>query len=119
MVDDTLSDRIREVIGDDPNIGEIKMFGGLCFMLNGNMLVCSSRKGGLLVRTGEAGMAEALKKPGAAKMVMSGREMNAYVWVEPEVLDDKALREWIAVATNFVGTLPMKEKKAKKSKKKS
>lgn len=117
MADDELTDRIRAVIGDDPNVDEVKMFGGLCFMLNGNMLVCSSRKGGLLVRTGEAGMTEALKKPGVSKMEMGGRVMSAYVWVDPDALDDRSLRQWIATATDFVGTMPPKEKKAAKPKK--
>lgn len=120
-MDETLTDRIRSVIGDDPNVDEVKMFGGLCFMLNGNMLVCSSGKGGLLVRTGEAAMASALKKPGVTTMEMGGRTMSAYVWVDPATLTDRSLREWIAGATDFVATLPPKEKKAKahKPKKKS
>lgn len=121
LVDETLAERIRTVIGDDPNVGEVKMFGGLCFMLNGNMLVCASSKGGLLVRTGEAGMEAALKKPGVTTMEMGGRTMSAYVWVDPETLTEPSLREWIAGATDFVATLPPKEKKAKaaKTKKKS
>ncbi len=103
-----LTARIREILKDDPNVGEVRMFGGLCFMLNGNMLVCSTRGGELLVRVGEASMQDALTRPGASAMVMGGRAMRAYVEVQSGTLDDSALKGWIATATNFVGAMPAK-----------
>lgn len=109
-VDESLRERIREVIGDDPNVDEIRMFGGLCFMLNGNMLVCTMKAGDLLVRTGEARLVEALARPGAGPITMGGREMKGYVRVDGAEADDTALRQWIAMATDFVGAIPPKVK---------
>lgn len=110
MDDDDLADRIRRILADDPNIGEVRMFGGLCFMLNGNMLVCTTRDSGLLARIGEQAMPEAVKQPGVTTMTMGGRDMKAYAHVPGERLDDTALLRWIAVATSFVGPMPPKAK---------
>jgi TfoX/Sxy family transcriptional regulator of competence genes len=109
-----LADRIRAEIGDGPNNGEIRMFGGTCFTLNGNMMIVARGKGGLLVRVGEIGEMKALKQPGVERMVMRGREMIGYVTVPEEALDDPALRRWIAMASAYVGTLPPKQKKPTK-----
>lgn len=108
-----LAGRVRKLLADREAIEEIRMFGGLCFMMRGNMLVCAMRDGRLLARVGEDGMAEALARPGASPMSMSGREMKAYVAVDPETLDDEALREWVSMAGAFVGTLPVKKKKGR------
>ncbi|MIL09182.1 hypothetical protein BZU93_25290 [Salmonella enterica subsp. enterica] len=114
-MDKELADRIRREIGDDPNIGELRMFGGLCFMLNGNMLVCTTRDNGLLARIGEAALADAVAQPGVAAMVMGGRTMKDYAHVAADHLGDAALRIWIARATDFVGPMPQKTKKAAKA----
>ena len=106
-----LADRIRATLGDDPNIGEIRMFGGICFTLNGNMLVGTMKDGTLLARVGEAQEAAALARPGAARMNFTGREMKGYIIVAAESLDDVALREWIAMASSHVGPMPQKVKK--------
>lgn len=105
-----LADRIRTVLGEDPNSGEMRMFGGICFTLNGNMLVVASRKGGLMARIGDAAARQVLARPGIRRMVMRGREMKDYVTVSEDGLDDAALREWIALATAYVGALPPKTK---------
>ena len=106
-----LADRIRAVVGEDPNSGEMRMFGGTCFTLNGNMLVVASRKGGLMARIGDASVKQVLGRPGAQRMVMRGREMKDYVTVSEDMLDDAALHEWIALATVYVGALPPKAEK--------
>jgi TfoX/Sxy family transcriptional regulator of competence genes len=110
-VTDELVEQIRAVIGDDPNVAEIRMFGGLCFTLNGNMLAGTMKGGGLLVRVGEAQEAEALSRPGAARMNFTGREMKGFVIVTADELDDAALKGWLAMATRFVGPMPPKQKK--------
>jgi hypothetical protein len=103
--------RIRAEIGDDPNVCEIRMFGGTCFTLNGNML-CGTMKGGdLLVRVGEDQDTAALAQPGAARMNFTGREMKGYVIIRADDIDDRALKSWIAMASAFVGTMPPKKKK--------
>jgi TfoX/Sxy family transcriptional regulator of competence genes len=111
-----LADRIRGVIGEDPNTGEIRMFGGLCFTLNGNMLVGTMKDGSLLVRVGEEQDANALARPGASPMNFTGREMKGFIIVAPDAIDDRALREWIAMATTYVGPMPAKQKKPARKK---
>lgn len=112
---DDLPDRVRSIIGDDPNIGEIRMFGGICFMLNGNMLVGTMKNDTLLVRVGAEGMDAALARPAAARMDMAGRTMSGFVVVDGAALDDAALRGWIATATTVVGPMPPKEKSERKA----
>ncbi len=110
-MDNELADRIRAIIGDDPNVGEIRMMGGLCFTLNGNMLVGVMKSGHLLARVGEDRNETALAMPGASPMAMGGRTMKGFVNVSADVLEGEALREWIAVCTAFVGPMPAKQKK--------
>lgn len=106
--------RIRESLDGDPNISEVRMFGGVCFMLNGNMLVCSMRDGAMLARLGSEQMPAALKKDGVAIMTMSGRQMKDFVVIHESELSDAAMKRWIAQATNYVGPMPPKEPKPKK-----
>ena len=89
---DELAGRIREVIGDDPNIGEIRMFGGICFTLNRNMMVGTMKDGTLLARVGADGEAAALALAGASRMNFTGREMKGFIIVAQDALDDKALK---------------------------
>ncbi len=106
---EALATRIRAQIGDDPNVTEKRMFGGFCFMLNGNMLVGPLKDGALLVRVGKDGHAEALALPGASEMTFTGRSMGGFVEVRGETIDsDAGLAEWIARATDFVATLAPK-----------
>lgn len=109
-----LADRIRAEIGDDPNTGEIRMFGGVCFTLNGNMQIVARREGGLLARVGPEQESKALADPGVERMVMRGREMTGYVTVPADRLDDDALRDWIAMTSAYVGSLQPKQKARKK-----
>lgn len=105
---DDLADRIREAIGNHPHGGEIRMFGGICFTLNGNMLVGTMKNGELMARVGDEQEAEALAKPGARRMNFTGREMKGFIMVAADELNDQALREWISMATAYVGALPPK-----------
>ncbi|MBE1203608.1 TfoX/Sxy family protein [Aminobacter carboxidus] len=100
---DPLADQIRTFIG------EIRMFGGTCFTLNGNMMVGTMKDGGLLVRVGEDQEAAALALPGATRMNFTGREMKGFIMVAPGELGDDAIKGWIAMASRFVG--PMAPKK--------
>lgn len=104
-----LAERIRNIVGDDPNIGEIRMFGGICFTLNGNMMVGTMKDGTLLSRVGNDQEATALAMPGSSRMNFTGREMKGFIMVEPEVLDDRTLAKWIAMASSFVGPMPPKK----------
>jgi TfoX/Sxy family transcriptional regulator of competence genes len=95
-----------------PAVGEVKMFGGIGFMLNGNLLAGASKRG-LLVRVGKEHQAEALAQPGARPMVMRGRTMEGYIYIDPPALNDEAVLKWIEIATRFVRTLPPKPAGAK------
>jgi len=84
------------------------MFGGIGFMLNGNLLVGASKRG-LLVRVGKDRQSEALAKPGTRQMEMRGRPMDGYIYVDPPIALD-AVRGWVDMAIAFVRTLPPKTK---------
>lgn len=104
-----LADRIRALIGHRPNVREQKMFGGIAFMLDGNMLVGPMKGGGLLVRVGKDGYDAALALPGAGPMQMGERTMAGFVVVSGDAIEDEdALVGWIARASAFVHTLPPK-----------
>jgi TfoX/Sxy family transcriptional regulator of competence genes len=106
-----LVERVREALADLP-VTEQKMFGGVCFMLNGNMLVGASPRG-LMVRVGKDGHAQAVARPHAKPMEQGGRTMAGYVVVDNEgVARKRDLDAWLALAVSHVGTLPPKEKKA-------
>jgi TfoX/Sxy family transcriptional regulator of competence genes len=115
---DELADRIREMIGGHPHGGEIRMFGGICFTLNGNMMIGTMKGGELLARVGDEQEAEALARPGARRMNFTGREMKGFIMVAADALDDDALREWISIAGAYVGAMPPKQQKSKPPKKK-
>ena len=111
-VDEDLAGRMRAILGTTGAVREVRMFGGLCFMLNGNMLAGTSKRG-LLVRVGKDQHAGALARPGAKPMEMAGRSVNGYIFVDPAPSDEQALREWLELAVAFVKTLPPKSPKSK------
>ncbi|KKB09869.1 hypothetical protein VE26_08560 [Devosia chinhatensis] len=109
MACDALAERIRSVLPPALLVREQKMFGGIAFMVDGNMLVCPTREGQLIVRVGKDGMAAALEQPGAATMDMAGRRMSGFVVVDGDALeDDAALEGWLTSALAFVRSLPAK-----------
>jgi TfoX/Sxy family transcriptional regulator of competence genes len=105
--DKDLGERVRGVFAGTGAVREVKMFGGLCFMLNGNMVAGASKRG-LLVRVGKDQHAAALARPGARPMEMKGRPMAGYILVDPPPRDAQALRDWLDLAVAFVNTLPAK-----------
>ncbi|HEY0768613.1 MAG TPA: TfoX/Sxy family protein [Steroidobacteraceae bacterium] len=99
-------------------VREVKMFGGIGFMLNGHLIVGASRRG-LLVRVGRDRQAEALGKPGARPMVMRGRTMEGYVYVDPPALNERSVRSWLRLALPYVQTLPPKSAPRRRARAKS
>jgi TfoX/Sxy family transcriptional regulator of competence genes len=93
-------------------VREIKMFGGIGFMLNGNLLVAVSSRG-LLARVGKEAEREALTRAGASPMIMRGRMMSGYIRVDASALDEHAVDSWVHLARAFVKTLPKKKPKLK------
>jgi hypothetical protein len=100
-----IAERMRKALAPR-KIHEVRMFSGLTFMLNGNM-ICGVGWNGLLFRVGKEAHAEALKR-GAKPMTMNGKEMPGFVWVDPDALDARGLRAWIERAVQYVATLPRK-----------
>ena len=106
--DQGLAQRIREILEDEPGFDEKKMFGGLCFLLFGNM-VCGIIREDLIVRVGIDHYQDALKRPHTKKFDLTGKALTGWVMVLSDGLDaDKELRCWIDAGVRYVRTLPPK-----------
>ena len=106
--DETLAVRVRDALAARPGIREQKMFGGLCYLLDGNMAV-GVESDRLMVRVGRDAYEDALAKPHARPMDFTGRPMRGFVWVDAAGLrDDRALRRWVQRGLDFAGSLPPK-----------
>ena len=107
IASDTMGDRLRPLL--PTGLVEKKMFGGIGFMLNGNMAIGTTAKGELLVRIDPDKQAEAVAKPGAYQMHMGPRPMTGFIAVAADAIpDDAALGRWIAYALSYAETLPPK-----------
>ncbi|MCB0129080.1 MAG: TfoX/Sxy family protein [Caldilineaceae bacterium] len=103
-----LAQRVRVVLQDELGVREQKMFGGLCFMLRGNMC-CGIVQDRLMLRVGTEQYAAALERPYAHKMDFTGRPMKGMIYVDGEgVATDEALVDWMRWGVNFAGSLPPK-----------
>jgi TfoX/Sxy family transcriptional regulator of competence genes len=112
--DEALADRVRQALGSYEGLVERKMFGGLGFMLGGNMAV-GLHGGELMLRLGDEGAAEALKSPHVRVMDFAGRPMKSMVYVAPAAFKtDKALQAWVAQAAQHALSLPPKPAKPRK-----
>ena len=106
--DEALAGRIRRRLARRKNVEERKMFGGIGFLLNGNLVV-GVWKDSLIVRLGPDEGDEALKEPHVREFDITGRAMKGWVLVEPEGVEgDDQLAGWIQRAAKFVGALPAK-----------
>ena len=105
--DAQLADRMRAALRLRAGVAERKMFGGCCWMLHGNML-CGVEVGRFMFRVGAEQEAEALSRPGARPMDITGRPMNGFVWVEAARAAGALLDTWIELAARYVGGLAPK-----------
>jgi hypothetical protein len=107
--DEDLANRIRELIAGDSEVTEKRMFGGLAFLIGGNMSVSASGQGGLLLRCDPAETDVLLSKPHAAPFEMRGRVMAGWLRVSPEGLRTKAqLERWVNRGVAYARSLPPK-----------
>ena len=106
--DEVLAERVRLQLASREGVSERRMFGGLCFMLHGNMAL-GIDKDRLMVRVGAEGYESALQRPHARPMDMTGRPMKGFVVVPPEGLQDcKNFRGWVEQGVDFALSLPPK-----------
>jgi TfoX/Sxy family transcriptional regulator of competence genes len=107
--DEDLANRIRELIAGEAGVTEKKMFGGLAFLIGGNMAVAASGQGGLMVRVDPEETDELVTKPHAAPMVMRGREMQGWLRVDEEgVRTRRQLEPWVTRGVGYARSLPSK-----------
>jgi TfoX/Sxy family transcriptional regulator of competence genes len=107
--DEDLANRIRELIADEDGVAEKKMFGGLAFLIAGNMSVSASGQGGLLLRCDPDETEALLKKPHAEPFEMRGRVMDGWLRVAPEGLRTKReLAPWVERGVAYARSLPPK-----------
>jgi TfoX/Sxy family transcriptional regulator of competence genes len=107
--DEQLADRLREMVAGEPRLTEKKMFGGLAFLIRGNMAIAASSEGGILVRV-DPGQSDKLVATTAARpMEMRGREMSGWLRVDQEDLRGKRqLAKWVEIGTSYARSLPAK-----------
>jgi TfoX/Sxy family transcriptional regulator of competence genes len=107
--DEDLAARVRELVAAQPGVVEKRMFGGLAFLIGGNMSVSVSGQGGLLLRCDPAETDALLAKQYAAPFQMRGRVMDGWLRVDPEGLRTKRqLERWVDRGVSYARTLPVK-----------
>ena len=112
--DEDLANRLRELLADE-QVTEKKMFGGLAFLIGGNMSVAASGQGGLLVHVEPADTEKLVAKPHAERMVMRGRAMDGWIRVADEGIKTKRqLEPWVKQGVAAAKAKPTKEPKPKK-----
>ena len=107
--DEALAERIRELIGREPKLSEQKMFGGLAFLIGGNMAIAASGQGGILVHVDPEESDELVAKTEAYPMEMRGRDMKGWLRVPPEHVSTKRqLAKWVEIGGTYARSLPAK-----------
>jgi TfoX/Sxy family transcriptional regulator of competence genes len=110
--DEALADRIRDLLAGEPGLSEQKMFGGLGFMIGGNMAVAASGQGGALVRVDPERSDAIVASTSARPMEMRGREMQGWLRVASEDLRTKRqLAKWVTLGADYARSLPAKKTK--------
>ena len=107
--DAALADRVRELVLSEPGLSERRMFGGLAFMINGNLAVSASSKGGLLLRVDPAETETLVADPLAERFVMRGREMDGWLRIDVEAdVAEAELERWVTTGVGYARSLPAK-----------
>jgi hypothetical protein len=105
---EALAARLRRAFAARRGITEKRMFGGVCFLLRGNML-CGTGGPGYMFRVGREQHGAAVRRKGAQPVRIRGRSFEGFVWVDPRACGGRALGRWIALAENHVAGLPAKK----------
>lgn len=107
--DHELADRVREVVGGESGVTERGMFGGLAFLVGGNMAVAASSGGGLLLRVDPSQTDVLVREPHVQRFEMRGRQMDGWLRVDPAAVEtDEELRRWVGHGVAYARSLPPK-----------
>ena len=107
--DEKLADRVREHLLGEPGLTERRMFGGLGFMVNGNLAVSTSGQGGLLLRVDPAQTEDLIADPLAERFVMRGRELNGWLRIDVDAtMSEQELEGWLSRGVAYARSLPPK-----------
>ncbi|HET7397032.1 MAG TPA: TfoX/Sxy family protein [Intrasporangium sp.] len=107
--DHDLADRVREVVGGESGVTERGMFGGLAFLVGGNMAVAASSGGGLLLRVDPSQTDVLVREPHVQRFEMRGRQMDGWLRVDPAAVEtDEELRRWVGHGVAYARSLPPK-----------
>ena len=106
--DEELADRIRDLVGDEPGLTEQKMFGGLAFLIGGNMAIAASGQGGILVRADPAESDSLTSSTDAYLMEMRGKQMSGWLRVDSEHVAGPELAAWVERGVAYARSLPKK-----------
>jgi TfoX/Sxy family transcriptional regulator of competence genes len=107
--DEELADRLRRAISDQDGVTEKRMFGGLAFLVNGNLAVSASGRGGLLVRVDPAATDSLVSEDGVERFQMRGRAMDGWLHVHAAAAGtDEELQRWVEVGVGYAQSLPAK-----------
>jgi TfoX/Sxy family transcriptional regulator of competence genes len=107
--DEDLANRIRELVAAEADVTEKKMFGGLAFLIAGNMSVAASGQGGLMLRCDPEQTGALLEKPHARPFEMRGREMQGWLRIDDEGIRTKRqLEPWVRIGVDYARSLPPK-----------
>ncbi len=107
--DEELANRLRETVQGAQGLTEKRMFGGLAFLINGNMAVSASSKGGLLLRVDPAETDALITEPHAERFRMRGREMDGWLRIDAQAIDtDDEFERWVSRGVTYAQSLPPK-----------
>jgi TfoX/Sxy family transcriptional regulator of competence genes len=107
--DEDLANRIRELLAGEQGVVEKKMFGGLAFLVGGNMAVSASGQGGLLLRCDPEQTDPLVERPHAARFEMRGRAMDGWLRIDADgVRTKRELKRWVDVGVKYARSLPPK-----------
>ena len=107
--DEELAERIRALVGTGPDVTEQRMFGGLAFLVGGNMAIAASGQGGLMVRVDPEETEALVAKPHARRFEMRGRSMDGWLRVDDEGIKTKRqLEPWVKRGVTYARSLPPK-----------
>jgi hypothetical protein len=107
--DEALVDRLREILYGEDGLSELRMFGGLAFLIQGHMAVSASRQGGLLLRVDPGDPRDFSAEPAVQPFLMRGRALEGWLRVGVEgIRTDRELESWVAIGVAYARSLPRK-----------